>query len=96
MNDVLDFGVHFLSVGRGRFFKRGGFSTATTSVSCFKHREHESSRRSVLALCGSLFCYHFFYRIYFVKYGRGHSQHSRFHGGIHGRSICQHIRFAPE
>jgi hypothetical protein len=29
MNDVLDFGGHFLSLRRDRFFKRGGFSTAT-------------------------------------------------------------------
>ena len=29
MNDVLDFGGHFLSLGRDRFCKRGGFSTAT-------------------------------------------------------------------
>jgi len=29
MNDVLDFGGHFLSLGWDSFFKRGGFSTAT-------------------------------------------------------------------
>jgi hypothetical protein len=29
MNDVLDFGGHFLPLGWDRFFKRGGFSTAT-------------------------------------------------------------------
>jgi hypothetical protein len=29
INDVLDFGGHFLSLGRDSFFKRGGFSTAT-------------------------------------------------------------------
>ena len=29
INDVLDFGGHFLSLGRVNFFKRWGFSTAT-------------------------------------------------------------------
>jgi hypothetical protein len=29
INDVLDFGGHFLSLCGGRFFKRGGFSTDT-------------------------------------------------------------------
>jgi hypothetical protein len=29
ISDVLDFGGHFLSLVRGSFFKRGGFSTAT-------------------------------------------------------------------
>jgi hypothetical protein len=29
MNDVLDFGGHFLSLDWDGFFKRGGFSTAT-------------------------------------------------------------------
>jgi hypothetical protein len=29
INDVLDFGGHFLSLDRDSFFKRGGFSTAT-------------------------------------------------------------------
>jgi hypothetical protein len=29
INDVLDFGGHFLSLGWDSFFKRGSFSTAT-------------------------------------------------------------------
>jgi hypothetical protein len=29
INDVLDFGGHFLSLGWTSFFKKGGFSTAT-------------------------------------------------------------------
>ena len=41
MNDVPDLGVHFLSLGRDRFFKRVDFSTATgvsNNVGGFKHR----------------------------------------------------------
>ena len=41
------------------------------------------------------FCYHFFCRTYFVKYGRRNIQHSCLHGGIHGRSIRHHTRFTP-
>jgi hypothetical protein len=32
INDVLDFGGHFLSLGGDSFFKRGGFSTATIAT----------------------------------------------------------------
>jgi hypothetical protein len=39
INDVLDFGGHFLSLGRDSFFKRGGFSTAT------RHFTHNQGQR---------------------------------------------------
>jgi hypothetical protein len=38
VNDVLDFGEHFLSLDRDSFFKRGGFSTATPGYNSYPLR----------------------------------------------------------
>jgi hypothetical protein len=40
INDVLDFGGHFLSLGWSGFFKRGSFSTATRFINSYPGRRN--------------------------------------------------------
>jgi hypothetical protein len=46
INDVLDFGRHFLPLGWGSFFKRGGFSTATPVLDSYLSNlpDHDTKR----------------------------------------------------